>query len=235
MIEEPPTMEPASVPAGGEQSMAAPTDGARPASVPTGGEQLTSALDEGDTTVRRSVDVGASVDDVWRAVTDPAERSLWLDDPDALARHIRLDEAIPHQRLVWTWWRPGDDGTVDGDSDIDGTDGDGRDTTTVSIVLTPLDGGSTRVDVTERRLASAAPGESGGVGVGVNALAGRPVFAPLVGTSGDSSVETATVRQVPPAPARRQSPGWVRCAHDRWVSRLLGLELMFAAARVPVA
>ncbi len=83
--------------------------------------------------VTRSVDLDASVDDVWRAVADPDERSGWLDDPDAVARRVRVDEAAPGERMVWTWWRPGEEG----------------DASTVSVVLSPLDTGGTRVIVTE--------------------------------------------------------------------------------------
>jgi uncharacterized protein YndB with AHSA1/START domain len=83
--------------------------------------------------VTRSVDLDAAVDDVWRAVTDPDERALWLDDPDAVCRRVRVDEATPGERLVWTWWQPGDE----------------DDASTVSVVLSPLDTGGTRVIVTE--------------------------------------------------------------------------------------
>jgi uncharacterized protein YndB with AHSA1/START domain len=47
---------------------------------------------------------------------------------------VRVDESAPGERLVWTWWRPGDEG----------------DASTVSVVLAPLDGGRTRLVVTER-------------------------------------------------------------------------------------
>ena len=83
--------------------------------------------------VMRSVDLDASPDDVWRAVADPDEQAVWLDDPDAVSRRVRVDEAAPSRRLVWTWWRPGEEG----------------DASTVSVVLTPLDTGGTRVVVTE--------------------------------------------------------------------------------------
>jgi uncharacterized protein YndB with AHSA1/START domain len=83
--------------------------------------------------VTRSVDLDASPDDVWRAVADPDERARWLDDPDAVSRRVRVDEAAPGERLVWTWWRPGEE----------------DDASTVSVVLSPLDTGGTRVVVTE--------------------------------------------------------------------------------------
>lgn len=88
--------------------------------------------------VTRSVDLDAEVADVWRAVSDPGERALWLDDADALARHVRVDESRPGERLVWTWWHPGDEGGA----------------STVSVVLRPVDGG-TRVVVTETAPAAA--------------------------------------------------------------------------------
>ena len=67
------------------------------------------------------------------ATMTPDERAVWLDDPDAVSRRVRVDEAAPGRRLVWTWWRPGEEG----------------DASTVSVVLTPLDTGGTRVVVTE--------------------------------------------------------------------------------------
>jgi uncharacterized protein YndB with AHSA1/START domain len=138
--------------------------------------------------VTRSVKVDADASVVWQAVADPAERALWLDDPDALVRHLRVDEQTPGQRLVWTWWRPGGEG----------------DASTVSVELQPADGGGTRVVVTETLPAAVPP-----VGPGVAAMR----------TSARA----------------RLAPSWVRCAGDRWDARLLGLELLFVAARVGVA
>jgi uncharacterized protein YndB with AHSA1/START domain len=89
--------------------------------------------------VMRSVEVEADTDDVWSTVSDPELRSLWLDDDDARSRELRLDEVDDGRRLVWTWWRPGDEPD---------------DATTVEIVLAPTAGGGTRVTVTET-LASA--------------------------------------------------------------------------------
>jgi uncharacterized protein YndB with AHSA1/START domain len=144
--------------------------------------------------VTRSVEVDADVAEVWQAVTDPGERGLWLDDPDALARHVRVDETAPGRQLVWTWWHPGDEG----------------DASTVSVELRPVDGGGTRVVVTES-LPAAVP--AGGTTLRALAAGGAP-----------------TARAV-----HRRSPAWVHCAGDRWDSRLLGLELRFVAARVGVA
>ena len=139
--------------------------------------------------VTRTVEVDAEADDVWRAVADPDERGLWLDDPEAALRRVRVDEAAPGHRLVWTWWHPGDEG----------------DASTVTVELSPVLGGGTRVVVTE---AMPAP---------------VPVARAQAGM-------VAGAR-----PTARRSLSWVRCAHDRWDARLLGLELLFVAARAGVA
>jgi uncharacterized protein YndB with AHSA1/START domain len=141
--------------------------------------------------VTRSVEIETDVATVWEAVADPAERALWLDDPDALARRVRVDEATPGERLVWTWWRPGDEG----------------DASTVSVVLRPVDGGGTRVVVTETLPAVVPPAHLPGASASASASAG----------------------------VARRSLSWVRCAGDRWDGRLLGLELLFVAARVGIA
>jgi len=130
--------------------------------------------------VSRSVDLEAGVDDVWRAVADPAERAAWLDDADAATRRVRIDEVSDSgaggvRRLVWTWWRPGDEG----------------DASTVAVVVAPRSGGGTRVVVTESLPAAAPLRARAGAG------AGRPA------------------------------------ARARWDRRLLGLELLFLAARAP--
>ena len=154
--------------------------------------------------VTRTVEVGAAPDAVWQAVADPAERALWLDDPDALARHVRVDESSPGHRLVWTWWRPGDEG----------------DASTVSVVLSPVDGGGTRVVVTE-------------------SLPATPRVLAFDRTSASASASaTASVgaaRSVARVAASRRVPTFLRVGRDRWGSRLLGLELLFVAARVAVA
>jgi uncharacterized protein YndB with AHSA1/START domain len=115
-----------------------PTDA--PTDVPTNApadapadEALGAFADRATTEVSRTVDLDADAGDVWRAVSDPDERALWLDDPDAVSRRIRVDEATPGERLVWTWWRPGDEG----------------DASTVTVELHPVIGGGTRVVVTE--------------------------------------------------------------------------------------
>jgi uncharacterized protein YndB with AHSA1/START domain len=82
--------------------------------------------------VTRTVDVDAGVEEVWSAISDPEQRSHWLDDDDARARELRVDRVDAGRRLVWTWWRRGDE------------PGASR----VEIVVAPTPAG-TRVVVTE--------------------------------------------------------------------------------------
>jgi uncharacterized protein YndB with AHSA1/START domain len=101
--------------------------------------------------VTRSVEVEAGTDDVWLAISDPERRALWLDDDDARARRLRIDEVEAGRRLVWTWW-PADD-------ESGGTEG-GAGASTVEVVLAPTVAG-TRVTVTET--APIAPRATAGV------------------------------------------------------------------------
>ena len=123
--------------------------------------------------VTRSVELEADRDAVWEAIADPEVRAAWLDDEDAAARTVRVDQVEAGRRLVWTWWRD---------------DGDEPDAATVEIAVSPREGGGTRVVVTE-----------------------TPVAAPL---------SASAAAPVPRATADR-----------RWDYRLLGLELLFVAAR----
>jgi uncharacterized protein YndB with AHSA1/START domain len=166
-----------------------------------------------DSQVTRSVEVDADIDDVWRAVTDPGERARWLDDPDAATRRVREDERLPGHRLVWTWWHPGDEGGA----------------STVSVDLIPGDGGGTRVVVTESWPALRAP-------VRVEARARAEARAAAGAWAGPRAAAGAwTGTSVGVGVRGRRSLAWVRCAVDRWESRLLGLELRFVAARAGVA
>jgi uncharacterized protein YndB with AHSA1/START domain len=128
--------------------------------------------------VTRSVDLDAAVDDVWRAVTDPDERALWLDDPDAVSRRVRVDQATPGERLVWTWWQPGDE----------------DDASTVSVVLSPLATGGTRVIVTESLPAFApvqARASAGARATAISLWAARLVGLELVLVGGRVPVSVA--------------------------------------------
>jgi uncharacterized protein YndB with AHSA1/START domain len=109
--------------------------------------------------VTREVDLAAGADDVWSAVTDPELRSTWLDDDDAVARTVRVDESDPGRRLVWTWWQD------------PGRGGDDVGPSTVEIALRPLDGGGTRVVVTET-LVLAVPRPTARAGATAEASAG---------------------------------------------------------------
>lgn len=136
-------------------------------------------------TVTRSVDIAADGDDVWAAVADPGRRGDWLDDPDAAARTVRVDEVDAGRRLVWTWWGPGDE----------------PDASTVEIALRPLDGGGTRVVVTET------------------------LTLPLpTATATAAAIAVATATAGGPAATRAPAQAAARL---RWDHRLLGLELQF--------
>jgi uncharacterized protein YndB with AHSA1/START domain len=89
------------------------------------------------TSVTRTVELDAGTDAVWEAIADPELRGQWLDDDDAAARTVRVDEVDPGRRLVWTWWRP---------------DGDDPGAATVEIAVIPRVDGGTRVVVTETPL-----------------------------------------------------------------------------------
>jgi uncharacterized protein YndB with AHSA1/START domain len=108
--------------------------------------------------VTRAVEVEAGADEVWSAINDADQRSLWLDDDDARSRRLRLDEVDDGRRLVWTWWRPDDESGA----------------STVEIVLAPTPGG-TRVVVTETLAAASVRASVAGItgaGGGVTLRAG---------------------------------------------------------------
>jgi uncharacterized protein YndB with AHSA1/START domain len=153
-----------------------------------------------EATVTRRVELDADVDTVWHALSDPDERRLWLDDPDAVARHVRVDESRPGERLVWTWWHPGDEG----------------DASTVTVDLHPVTDGGTHVVVTEALPAT------------------PPVLVPQARAAADRLHAASHLAGPAPSARARRSPGWLRCARDRWDARLLGLELLFVAAAVRV-
>ena len=82
--------------------------------------------------ITRDTTVDATPAEVWEVLADEEERAAWLGD-DGADRPMRIDEATPGERLAWTWWTE-----------------EGGDASTVSITLTPLDGGGTAVRVVER-------------------------------------------------------------------------------------
>jgi uncharacterized protein YndB with AHSA1/START domain len=121
--------------------------------------------DAHDTEVIRTVDLPATVDEVWTALTDDDERAAWFGgegridvrpggsgeivEPDGSVHRVEVDTVDPGRRLGWRW-SPVAGGVV---SDVE-------------FVVEPLVVG-TRLTVTERRVAatvaqaSAAPAVTG--------------------------------------------------------------------------
>jgi uncharacterized protein YndB with AHSA1/START domain len=109
-----------------------------------------------DQVVERTVELDASPDDVWRALTEPDELAAWfgreaeLDaqpggrgrfvDDDGLVRRAVVDQVRPGEELVLRWWPEGDDGTG---------------ASVVTFVVAPTTSGS-RLIVTERLAAAGA-------------------------------------------------------------------------------
>lgn len=70
--------------------------------------------------VRRSIEIAADPDEVWRTVIDDDERSQWwggpseltpdagssaaFTDPDGTTRRGIVDAVEPGRHLAWTWW-----------------------------------------------------------------------------------------------------------------------------------
>ncbi len=78
--------------------------------------------------VRREVDVEASPEQVWEALTTDEGREMWLDEPH---REVHVEVVEQPSRLVW-WWRGEDD----------------QPATRVEFEIAPTPGGA-RVIVTE--------------------------------------------------------------------------------------
>ena len=57
------------------------------------------------------VEVDAGADEVWRAVSRPRGGPSGSTTPTPRSRRVRRRRGRrPADRLVWTWWRPGDEG-----------------------------------------------------------------------------------------------------------------------------
>jgi uncharacterized protein YndB with AHSA1/START domain len=73
-----------------------------------------------DRLVHRTVTLDASLDEVWRLLTDTDEVAGWLGtvdgdtirELDGTARRFVLDEVVEGERIGFTWWTDGDEGTV---------------------------------------------------------------------------------------------------------------------------
>lgn len=105
--------------------------------------------------VTRTVELDATVDEVWTALTDDAERAAWfggdgqidirpggvgeVSAPDGSVQRVEVDTVEPGRRLGWRW-SPKSGGAV---SDVE-------------FVVESLPRGA-RLTVTERRVASTGP------------------------------------------------------------------------------
>ena len=105
--------------------------------------------------VTRTVELDATVDEVWTALTDDAERAAWfggdgkvdirpggvgeISAPDGSIQRVEVDTVEPGRRLGWRW-SPKSGGAV---SDVE-------------FVVESLPRGA-RLTVTERRVASTGP------------------------------------------------------------------------------
>jgi uncharacterized protein YndB with AHSA1/START domain len=121
-----------------------------------------------ETRITRSVELDASTEDVWRALTEPALLGEWLDsdveldvrpggegvivEADGAVRRARVDEVQPARRLALQWWPE---------------DGSGP-SSTVELDLEPTPAG-TRVVVTET-LVPAIGGPTARAGAAPSAL-----------------------------------------------------------------
>jgi uncharacterized protein YndB with AHSA1/START domain len=81
---------------------------------------------------RREIEIEATPEEVWEALSTEEGRERWLDEP---GREIRVERADAPHRLVWWWW-----------------EGDGPETRVEFLVVAAPSG--TRVVVTESRPAA---------------------------------------------------------------------------------
>ena len=100
--------------------------------------------------VKREVELEATPDDVWSALTEPQRLNEWLGgdvdvdvrpgrsgtlvDPDGRRHAVLVEDVVPGRRLGLWWWP--DDG---GDEPV----------STVTFELVPLESGGTRLRVVE--------------------------------------------------------------------------------------
>lgn len=109
--------------------------------------------------IERTLELDSPIDDVWRALTDPAELSGWLGDTAELnptvgaggwfgwQEHgrfaVEVDEFDPPRRFVWRWSHQANTPLADS-----------AETTRVEWTLEPRDGGGTRLHLRESGFAT---------------------------------------------------------------------------------
>lgn len=103
--------------------------------------------------IERTIELDASPEDVWRALTDPTEVSGWFGDAAEFGNEVgsdgwfgwkehgrfsmRVEAFEPPQRFAWRWSRDADTPIDEGVS------------TLVEWTLTPRDGGGTVLELRE--------------------------------------------------------------------------------------
>src|SRR5262245_40139610 len=118
-------------------------------------------MEHDEVMVEREIELDATVEDVWRALTDEAELAAWLGDEvelavapggtgcvvdDGLVRLVRVDEVDEGRSLAFRWW-----------DETGGGAGASRVVITVMPGDRDGDGGSTRLRVREMALVPTRP------------------------------------------------------------------------------
>ena len=89
-------------------------------------------------TIERTIDLDATPDEVWSALTDDSTRSGWLDDGEH--RLGGVEESVPGERLAFRWWSGPGAGSR------------------VSFTIVELESGRTRLIVQETSLSTGRAG-----------------------------------------------------------------------------
>ncbi|WP_116952328.1 SRPBCC family protein [Jiangella endophytica] len=111
----------------------------------------TSVVDHDALTVRRTIHIAASVDKVWRAVTEPERISQWFGQtvlpggaagaqgtitwPDGVTVPIRVEKIDPPRMVSYRWGNDETDAAVTDDLDV-------RPSTVFTFTLEPVDEGT---------------------------------------------------------------------------------------------
>lgn len=178
--------------------------------------------------IRRSVDLPVDVEEAWRLVSTPDELSRWLADEVALdaspggairavdgeVREGVVERVDEGERLVWRWWRAGDESA-----------GHRGDASRVTIAVAGRDDGA-RVTVTEVALDLRATGSAAG-------HAGRAADGPVAVAAASGAWVGLPAVAVAASPAGRLAVGLAVGVADPWAARLGGLATVVARG-VPV-